>query len=81
MDAAMVAKAVFLVREAHASREDAVRALGEYFPGAAFEDRLRCVLEAWDLVHAGVPAGERVSSQLADARYFAAAHERHGFTD
>lgn len=53
MDAAMVAKAVFLVREAHVCREDAVHALAGYFPGAAFEDRMRCVLEAWDLVHAG----------------------------
>jgi hypothetical protein len=81
MDALMIAKAVFLVREAHVSRQDAVHALAEYFPGAAFEDRLRCVLEAWDIAHAGVPTREMVSSELADARYFAAAHERHGFTD
>jgi hypothetical protein len=40
------------------------------------------VHEAWDIAHRGVPAaGVAVTSQLADARYFASAHERHGFTD
>ncbi|MDT0309196.1 hypothetical protein RM780_19835 [Streptomyces sp. DSM 44917] len=46
----MVEKAVFLLRYVHASRQEAVHALESYFPGAAFEDRLRCVHEAWDIV-------------------------------
>ncbi|WP_326599520.1 hypothetical protein [Streptomyces sp. NBC_01803] len=41
---------MFLIREVHASRQDAVHALQEYFPGSAFEDRLRCVHEAWDML-------------------------------
>ncbi|TDC68681.1 hypothetical protein [Streptomyces hainanensis] len=79
----MIEKAVFLVREAHASREAAVHALLEYFPGSAFEDRLRCVHEAWDIVHCGAPPVPAYSarSEVSDARYFAAAHERHAFTD
>jgi hypothetical protein len=78
----MVEKAVFLLRDAHVSRQEAVHALEEYFPGSAFEDRTHCVHEAWDIAHRGVPAaGVAVTSQLADARYFASAHERHGFTD
>ncbi len=80
MDALMIAKAAFLLGEAHVSRQDAVHALAEYFPGAAFDDRVRCVSEAWDIAHGGVPDGVVVASQLADARYFASAHERHGFT-
>ncbi len=50
MDVRMVRKAMFLIREVHASRQDAVHALLEYFPGSAFEDRLRCVHEAWDML-------------------------------
>ncbi|MGP4113145.1 hypothetical protein ACTWP5_19805 [Streptomyces sp. 4N509B] len=79
MDALMVAKAVFLVREAHASREDAVHALGGYFPWTAFDDRVQSVNEAWDLVHNGSTSGGIVPSEVADARYFASAHARHGF--
>lgn len=75
----MIDKAVFLLREAHVARDEVVHALGEYFPGTAFEDRQRCVMEAWDIVHRGVPQQQLVPSALTDARYFAAAHERHGF--
>jgi hypothetical protein len=81
MDAQMVEQAVFMVRDAHVSRQDAVHALEDYFPGAAFEDRVRCVYEAQDIVRCGEPVAYAVPSQLSDARYFAAAHERHGFTD
>ncbi|MDT0346501.1 hypothetical protein [Streptomyces litchfieldiae] len=77
----MVDKAVFLLCQAHMSRQDAVRALAEYFPGTAFEDRLRCVHEAWDIVRRGTPPVESVRSEVSDARYFAAAHERHAFSD
>ncbi|RKN42316.1 hypothetical protein [Streptomyces hoynatensis] len=79
MDARMVEKAAFLLREAHVSRQEAVHALLEYFPGTAFEDRLRCVHEAYDIVHLGAVPTYSVSSQVSDARYFAAAHERHAF--
>lgn len=81
MNAQMVDKATFLLREAHVSRQEAVHALAEYFPGSAFEDRVRCVSEAWDIAHHGVLEEGSVRSELADARYFAAAHARHGFTD
>lgn len=81
MDTCMIDKARFLLHEAHVSRQEVVHALKKYFPGTAFEDRLRCVHEAWDIVHNGAPPRVPVPSELADARYFAAAHERHGFTD
>ncbi|UWM48662.1 hypothetical protein N0X72_06285 [Streptomyces carpaticus] len=81
MEARMVEKAVFLLREAHVARGRAVQALAEYFPGTAFDDRLRCVHEAWDRVHQGAPALHSVPSQLSEAGTFAAAHERHGRSD
>ncbi|MFB7760285.1 hypothetical protein [Streptomyces xiamenensis] len=77
----MIEKAVFLLREAHVSRGAVIRALAEYFPGTAFDDRTRCVYEAWDQVHQGAPALPSVPSELSEARTFAAAHERHGFSD
>ncbi len=77
----MIEKAAFLIREAHASREEAVHALAGYFPGSAFDDRLRCVHEAYDKVHRGEPVAYVSPSQVSDARYFAAAHRRHAFTD
>jgi hypothetical protein len=77
----MIEKAVFLLRQVHASRQEAVHALAGYFPASAFEDRMRCVHEAWDIVRRGMPPAESVRSEVADARYFAAAHERHAFTD
>lgn len=81
MDARMIAKAVFLLREAHVARQDVVPALGRYFPGTPFEERVRCAHEAADILHRGAPPCGVVPSQLADAGSFAAAHERHGFTD
>ncbi|MDT0264998.1 hypothetical protein RM844_01710 [Streptomyces sp. DSM 44915] len=81
MDARMIEKAVFLLREAHTSQEETVHALARYFPGSAYEDRVRCTAEAGDLVHVGRPPVTLVASQVADARYFAAAHERHAFGD
>ncbi|KAB8168687.1 MULTISPECIES: hypothetical protein [Streptomyces] len=77
----MIDKAVFLLREVRVSREEAVHALARYFHGAAFEDRLRCVHEAWDIVHGPAPIAHAAPSALANAGSFAAAHERHGFTD
>jgi hypothetical protein len=77
----MVGKALFLISVAHVSREEAVHALRGYFPGSAFEDRVRCVGEAWDIAHRGRPPAYASRSQISDARSFAAAHERHGFTD
>ncbi|WP_062211518.1 hypothetical protein [Streptomyces sp. NBRC 109706] len=77
----MIEKAVFLLREVHTSGEETVHALERYFPGSAYEDRLRCTHEAGDIVHRGRPPVERVPSEVADARYFAAAHERHAFGD
>ncbi|RKN06088.1 hypothetical protein D7319_23015 [Streptomyces radicis] len=77
----MVNKAVFLLRRVRVSRQEAVHALVVYFPGTAFEDRLRCVHEAWDIVHGGAEPVESVMSEVSDARYFAAAHERHSFND
>ncbi|ONK15046.1 hypothetical protein STBA_58590 [Streptomyces sp. MP131-18] len=77
----MIEKAVFLLRQVHSSRQEAVHALAVYFPGAAFEDRLRCVHEAWDIARRGEEPAQSVVSQVSDARYFAAAHERHAFTD
>ncbi|GAA3888675.1 hypothetical protein [Streptomyces sedi] len=81
MDARMIEKAVFLLREAHTSTTETVHALERYFPGSAHEDRVRCTEEACDLVHGARPPAARVASQIADARYFAAAHERHAFGD
>lgn len=77
----MIEKAVFLLRQAHSSREEAVHALAGYFPGAAFEDRLRCVHEAWDITRRNEEPAESVVSQVSDACSFAAAHARHAFTD
>ncbi|MEV1008906.1 hypothetical protein [Streptomyces sp. NPDC049881] len=77
----MIAKSVFLLREVHTSRDETVHALLEYFPGSAFEDRLRCVHEAYDIVHHGALPVYALPSQVSDARYFAAAHARHAFTD
>ncbi|WP_049578866.1 hypothetical protein [Streptomyces sp. SBT349] len=77
----MIDKAVFLLRQVRVSRQEAVHALAVYFPGTAFEDRLRCVHEAWDIVRPGGAPAESVRSEVSDARYFAAAHERHAFND
>lgn len=49
MDDQAIDKAVFLLRHAHVSQHDAVKALGDYFPSLAYDDRVRCVQEAWDL--------------------------------
>ncbi|WP_157851616.1 hypothetical protein [Streptomyces monomycini] len=81
MNAAVISKAVFLLRDAHLSPLQARRGLAAYFPGLGMTDRVRHVQAAYDIVSGGRPAPRAKASDLTQPRYFAAAHERHGFTD
>ncbi|MFH8410604.1 hypothetical protein ACH4FX_38420 [Streptomyces sp. NPDC018019] len=81
MNAAVISKAVFLLRDVHLSPQQARRGLAAYFPGMGMADRVRHVQAAYDIVSEGRPARRTKASDLTQPRYFAAAHERHGFTD
>lgn len=81
MDAAVIDKAVFLLRDARLSPRQARRSLESYFPGLDMSDSVRHVQAAYDIVSGGRRTNRPRPSAMTQPRYFAAAHERHGFTD
>jgi len=56
MEADVLRKAIFLLRDCHESEQQVVTRLKDYFPHLSVGDRERYVGEAWDLVHGIHPA-------------------------
>jgi hypothetical protein len=51
MEADVLRKAIFLLRDCRESEQQVVTRLKDYFPHLSVGDRERYVGEAWDLVH------------------------------
>ena len=79
MDAAVISKAVFLLRDAHLSPQQARRGPAAYFPGMGMTERVHHVQAAYGIVSRGRVIRPVKPSELSQPRSFAAAHERHGF--
>ncbi|WP_329130308.1 hypothetical protein OG552_06905 [Streptomyces sp. NBC_01476] len=56
MEADVLRKAIFLLRDCHESEQQVVTRLKDYFPELAVGDREMYVSQAWDLVHGTHPA-------------------------
>jgi hypothetical protein len=56
MEADVLRKAIFLLRDCHSSEQQVVNRLKDYFPELTVGDRERYTSEAWDLVHGIHPA-------------------------
>jgi hypothetical protein len=56
MEADVLRKAIFLLRDCHESEQQVVRRLKDYFPELTVGDREVYVSQAWDLVHGTHPA-------------------------
>ncbi|WP_328916880.1 MULTISPECIES: hypothetical protein [unclassified Streptomyces] len=55
MDADILRKAIFLMRDCHESEQQVVSRLKDYFPHLSAGERETYTSQAWDLVHCGHP--------------------------
>lgn len=56
MEADILRKAIFLLRDCHESEQQVVTRLKDYFPHLSSGDREMYTSEAWDLMHGTHPA-------------------------